>query len=74
MLQRSGVEFPRHLVDAVPTFTQITRQTPRHSLGGRGIPSNSTRTLDEAMASDTGSLRYEFDLFFASVICYCLDG
>lgn len=74
MLQRSGVEFPRRSVDAVPIFTQITRQTPRHSLGGCGIPSNSIRTLDEAMASDTGSLRYEFDLFFASVIFYCLDG
>ncbi|XXG85920.1 hypothetical protein AAC387_Pa11g0915 [Persea americana] len=55
-LRRSGVEFPRRSVDAVPIFTQITRQTPRHSLGGCGIPSNSIRTLDEAMASDTGSL------------------
>eukprot|EP00268_Persea_americana_P050632 TRINITY_DN5519_c0_g2_i1.p1 TRINITY_DN5519_c0_g2~~TRINITY_DN5519_c0_g2_i1.p1 ORF type:complete len:637 (+),score=139.23 TRINITY_DN5519_c0_g2_i1:186-2096(+) len=56
-LKRSGVEFPKRSVDAAPIFTPpVTHPTARHSLAGYGMPSNSTRTLDEAMASEMESL------------------
>lgn len=62
-MQRSGVEFPKRSVDAAPIFTPpVTHPTARHSLAGYGMPSNSTRTLDEAMASEMESLRSDFDL------------
>nr|DAD28160.1 TPA_asm: hypothetical protein HUJ06_029628 [Nelumbo nucifera] len=56
--QRSGVEFPQRSSDAAPIFTPpVTHPMPRHIQAGYGMPSNTTRRLDEAMASEVESLR-----------------
>lgn len=56
-LRRSGVEFPRRSANAAPIFTPpVTQPTTRHTLAGYGMPSDSTRTLDEAMASEMETL------------------
>ncbi|XP_077239393.1 TOM1-like protein 6 [Tasmannia lanceolata] len=56
-LRRSGVEFPQRSADTAPIFTPpITHPTERHSQAGYGMPSNISRRLDEAMASDMESL------------------
>ncbi|XP_010264485.1 PREDICTED: TOM1-like protein 2 isoform X2 [Nelumbo nucifera] len=56
-LRRSGVEFPQRSSDAAPIFTPpVTHPMPRHIQAGYGMPSNTTRRLDEAMASEVESL------------------
>ena len=56
--QRSGVEFPKRSLDAAPIFTPpVTHPTPRHTQAGYGMPSNSSRRLDETMATEIESLR-----------------
>lgn len=55
--QRSGVEFPQRL-DASPIFTPpATHPTLRHAHAGYGMPSGSSRRLDETMATEMESLR-----------------
>ncbi|XP_031497312.1 TOM1-like protein 6 [Nymphaea colorata] len=52
-LRRSGVEFPRHLKDAAPIFTPpVTHPIVRKPEVSYGMPSHSSRRLDEAMASE----------------------
>ncbi|CAN6467191.1 unnamed protein product [Victoria cruziana] len=52
-LRRSGVEFPRHLKDAAPIFTPpVTHPIVRKPEISYGMPSHSSRRLDEAMASE----------------------
>ncbi|XP_068669087.1 TOM1-like protein 6 isoform X2 [Aristolochia californica] len=56
-LRRSGVQFPQHSREAAPIFTPpVTHPTARHAIAGYGMPSNTTRRLDEAMASEMESL------------------
>lgn len=56
-LRRSGVQFPRRSLDAAPIFTPpVTHPTERDPQAGYGMPSNSTRRLDEAMATEIESL------------------
>ncbi|XP_058110543.1 TOM1-like protein 6 [Magnolia sinica] len=56
-LRRSGVEFPKRSLDAAPIFTPpATHPGARHSQAGYGMPSDTTRRLDEAMASEMASL------------------
>ncbi|KAG9455176.1 hypothetical protein H6P81_008080 [Aristolochia fimbriata] len=56
-LRRSGVQFPQRTREAAPIFTPpVTHPTARHAIAGYGMPSNTTRRLDEAMASDMESL------------------
>lgn len=55
--QRSGVEFPRHSVDASPIFTPPVTHPTVNPQAGYGMPSNSSRRLDETMATDIESLR-----------------
>ncbi|XP_044508874.1 TOM1-like protein 6 [Mangifera indica] len=56
-LRRSGVQFPKRSPDAAPIFTP---PVTHHSLGpaqaGFGMPSSSSRRLDETMASEVESL------------------
>ncbi|KAI6698585.1 hypothetical protein NL676_018704 [Syzygium grande] len=52
-LRRSGVQFPQRSSDAAPIFTPpVTHPTERHPQAGYGMPINSTRRLDEAMATE----------------------
>lgn len=56
-LRHSGVQFPRRSLDAAPIFTPpVTHPTESHPQAGYGMPSNSTRRLDEAMATEIESL------------------
>ncbi|XP_017974896.1 PREDICTED: target of Myb protein 1 [Theobroma cacao] len=56
-LRRSGVEFPKRSLDAAPIFTPpATHPTVRHNHPGYGMPSNSSRRLDETMATEIESL------------------
>jgi hypothetical protein len=56
--QRSGVEFPKRSVDASPIFTPpVTHPTLNLAQPGYGMPSNSSRRLDETMATEIESLR-----------------
>ncbi|OWM81654.1 hypothetical protein CDL15_Pgr007692 [Punica granatum] len=56
-LRRSGIHFPSRSPDAAPIFTPpVTRPTLRHTQAGYGMPSNSSRRLDEAMAAEIESL------------------
>ncbi|PKA67240.1 hypothetical protein AXF42_Ash004732 [Apostasia shenzhenica] len=57
-LKRDGVEFPHRPGDSTLIFSSPTNQNriPRHLQAGYGMPSNSLRRLDEAMASDITSL------------------
>lgn len=56
-LRRAGVEFPKRSLDAAPIFTPpVTHPIVRHPQSGYGMPSNSTRRLDEAMASEMESV------------------
>ncbi|XP_010256972.1 PREDICTED: target of Myb protein 1-like isoform X1 [Nelumbo nucifera] len=55
--ERSGVEFPRRSSDAAQIFTPpVTHRTLRHTQAGYGFPNNTTRRLDEAMASEVETL------------------
>ncbi|KAL4272591.1 hypothetical protein GQ457_13G027600 [Hibiscus cannabinus] len=53
-LRRSGVEFPKRSSNAAPIFTPPATHPTMNP--GYGMPSNSSRRLDEAMASETESL------------------
>ncbi|OMP05695.1 VHS domain-containing protein [Corchorus olitorius] len=56
-LRRSGVDFPKRSMDAAPIFTPpATHPTLRHNQPGYGMPSNSSRRLDETMATEIESL------------------
>ncbi|XP_004492527.1 TOM1-like protein 6 [Cicer arietinum] len=56
-LKRSGVSFPRRSPDAAPIFTPpLTHPSLRHMQAGYGMPSNSSKTLDETMATEIESL------------------
>lgn len=58
LLQRSGVQFPQRSSDAAPIFTPpVSHQIVGHPQAGYGMPSNSSRRLDEAMASEIETLR-----------------
>ncbi|KAF2306510.1 hypothetical protein GH714_018878 [Hevea brasiliensis] len=52
-LRRAGVEFPQRSSNASPIFTPpVTHSTLRHTQAGYGMPSNSSRRLDETMATE----------------------
>ncbi|KAL5550676.1 hypothetical protein UlMin_000852 [Ulmus minor] len=56
-LRRSGVEFPKRSLDAVPIFTPpVSNPAPGHAQPGFGMPSNASRRLDETMATEIESL------------------
>ncbi|GAV80855.1 VHS domain-containing protein/GAT domain-containing protein [Cephalotus follicularis] len=56
-LRRSGVEFPKRSLDAAPIFTPpVTHPTLRHNQAGYGMPGNSSRRLDETMATEIETL------------------
>ncbi|KAI3958062.1 hypothetical protein MKW98_020704 [Papaver atlanticum] len=56
-LRRSGVQFPERSRDAAPIHTPpAAPSAPRHSQAGYGMPSDTSRRLDEAMASETENL------------------
>ncbi|XP_041024728.1 LOW QUALITY PROTEIN: TOM1-like protein 6 [Juglans microcarpa x Juglans regia] len=56
-LRRSGIEFPKNSLDAAPIFTPpVTHPTLGHNRAGYGMPSNSSRRLDETMATEMESL------------------
>ncbi|KAJ4970002.1 hypothetical protein NE237_003101 [Protea cynaroides] len=56
-LRRSGVRFPQRSPSRPPIFTPpITHSTPRHAQAGYGMPNDTSRRLDEAMAADTENL------------------
>lgn len=56
--QRSGVVFPKRSPDAAPIFTPPpTHLALRHMQAGYGMPSNSSKRLDETMATEIETLR-----------------
>ncbi|XP_065851998.1 TOM1-like protein 6 isoform X2 [Euphorbia lathyris] len=56
-LRRSGVEFPQRSLDAAPIFTPpVSHSTLRPPQAGYGMPSNSSRRLDETMATEIEGL------------------
>lgn len=55
-LRRSGIEFPQRSSDAAPIFTPPVSHPTLGPQAGYGMPSNSSRRLDEAMASEIESL------------------
>ncbi|XP_011019039.1 PREDICTED: target of Myb protein 1-like [Populus euphratica] len=56
-LRRAGVEFPQRSLDAAPIFTPpATNPTLRLTQPGYGMPSNSSRRLDETMAAEIEGL------------------
>lgn len=56
--QRSGVSFPPRSPDAAPIFTPPpTHPSVRNTQPGYGMPSSSSKTLDETMATEIESLR-----------------
>ncbi|XP_054784125.1 TOM1-like protein 6 [Prosopis cineraria] len=56
-LKRSGVVFPKRSPDAAPIFTPPpTHLALRHLQAGYGMPSNSSKRLDETMATEIESL------------------
>ncbi|KAK7340013.1 hypothetical protein VNO77_20705 [Canavalia gladiata] len=56
-LKRSGVVFPKRSPDAAPIFTPPpTHPMLRNMQAGYGMPSNSSKTLDETMATEIESL------------------
>ncbi|XVE80795.1 hypothetical protein DITRI_Ditri15bG0008900 [Diplodiscus trichospermus] len=54
-LRRSGVEFPKRSTNAAPIFTPPATH-PTLNQPGYGMPSNSSRRLDETMATEIESL------------------
>lgn len=65
LLQRSGVEFPQRSSSAAPIFTPpVTHATLGYPQPGYGMPNNSSRRLDEAMASEVDSLRFVIQLHY----------
>lgn len=58
VVQQSGVQFPKRSEDAVPIFTPPAMHPPvRHAQPSYGMPSNASTRLDQAMASETETLR-----------------
>ncbi|XP_050205723.1 TOM1-like protein 6 isoform X2 [Mercurialis annua] len=56
-LRRSGVQFPQRSSDSAPIFTPPVAHSPmRHAQAGFGMPSNSSRRLDETMATEVEGL------------------
>ncbi|XP_058737124.1 TOM1-like protein 6 [Vicia villosa] len=56
-LKRSGVSFPPRSPDAAPIFTPPpTHPSVRNTQPGYGMPSSSSKTLDETMATEIESL------------------
>ncbi|KAI9116109.1 hypothetical protein K1719_013039 [Acacia pycnantha] len=56
-LKRSGVVFPKRSPDAAPIFTPPpTHLALRHMQAGYGMPSNSSKRLDETMATEIETL------------------
>ncbi|KAK7395013.1 hypothetical protein VNO78_15554 [Psophocarpus tetragonolobus] len=56
-LKRSGVVFPKRSPDAAPIFTPPpTHPNLRNMQAGYGMPSNSSKTLDETMATEIEGL------------------
>ncbi|XP_043724566.1 TOM1-like protein 6 [Telopea speciosissima] len=56
-LRRYGVQFPQRSSNAAPIFTPpVTYPSLGHAQAGYGMPSNTSRRLDEAMASETETL------------------
>ncbi|KAJ4979786.1 hypothetical protein NE237_010566 [Protea cynaroides] len=56
-LRRYGVQFPERSSNTVPIFTPpITHPTLGQAQAGYGMPSNTSRRLDEAMSSETENL------------------
>ncbi|KAE9622281.1 hypothetical protein Lal_00036969 [Lupinus albus] len=56
-LRRSGVGFPKRSSDAAPIFTPPpTHPVSRNMQPGYGMPGNSSKTLDETMATEMESL------------------
>ncbi|KAL5740267.1 hypothetical protein ACOSQ2_029447 [Xanthoceras sorbifolium] len=56
-LRRFGVQFPKRSPDAAPIFTPpVTHPALRHAQAGYGMPSNSSRRLDETMATEIEGL------------------
>ncbi|CAJ1809958.1 unnamed protein product [Sphenostylis stenocarpa] len=56
-LKRSGVVFPKRSPDAAPIFTPPpTHPNLRNMQAGYGMPTNSSKTLDETMATEIESL------------------
>ncbi|QHO46285.1 hypothetical protein S83_019416 [Arachis hypogaea] len=65
-LKRTGVVFPKHSLDASPIFTPPpTHQASGSMHAGYGMPSGSSKTLDETMATEIEteeSMRHVMDL------------
>ncbi|KAK7374033.1 hypothetical protein VNO80_07456 [Phaseolus coccineus] len=61
-LKRSGVVFPKRTPHAAPIFTSSTHPNLRNMQAGYAMPSNSSKTLDETMATEIESLRFVFKL------------
>lgn len=56
--QRTGVVFPKRSLDASPIFTPPpTHQASGSMHAGYGMPSGSSKTLDETMATEIETLR-----------------
>ncbi|KAJ6803794.1 target of Myb protein 1-like [Iris pallida] len=58
-LKRTGVQFPQRSPDSALIFTPPVKHSasaPRHPQAGYGMPSGSSVTLDEAMASEMANL------------------
>ncbi|KAL4275355.1 hypothetical protein AHAS_Ahas20G0098900 [Arachis hypogaea] len=57
-LKRTGVVFPKRSLDASPIFTPPpTHQASGSMHAGYGMPSGSSKTLDETMATEIETLR-----------------
>ncbi|KAL4392897.1 hypothetical protein AHAS_Ahas03G0391000 [Arachis hypogaea] len=57
-LKRTGVVFPKRSLDASPIFTPPpTHQSSGSMHAGYGMPSGSSKTLDETMATEIETLR-----------------
>lgn len=58
-LRRSGVQFPKRSPDAAPIFTPpVSHATLGQAQASYGMPSNSSRRLDETMASEVETLSF----------------
>ena len=56
-IQRSGIEFPKRSLNAAPIFTPpVSNPTLRITQAGYGMPINSSRRLDETMATEIEGL------------------
>ncbi|XP_022157290.1 TOM1-like protein 6 [Momordica charantia] len=56
-LRRSGIEFPKRSSNGVPIFTPpVSNPNTRTTQAGFGMPSNSSRRLDETMATEIEGL------------------